>query len=261
MRGSISQQNIFSTNIVIDNKNKLIIKKQVKDLSKILSPRIKYLSQKELNYIFIALNKDKNEYDNLLKKFIIYEINLKSKESSYKHNIKEKKYIKSELDEKLNYLQIKNGENIIQKDILNSQYNELKVNNASINNKFNNLNNQIKSVSDEIKEKDKNIKLLTRQLKTLRDLINNSNYKNFNINIKNYIHEVQKESRNSLNDHSSNDLKTKTFYSNSSKKIIKIEKKNKNIKTKFIDNPNFSHIKVTKRNNSINEFFVTNNKK
>ena len=33
------------------------------------------------------------------------------------------------------------------------------------------------------------------------------------------------------------------------------------IKTKFIDNPNFSHIKVTKRNNSINEFFVTNNKK
>ena len=261
MRGSISQQNIFSTNILVDNKNNLIIKKQVRDLSKVLSPRIKYLSQKELNYLFIALNKDKNEYENILKKFKIYEVNLKLKESTYKHNIKEKRYIKSELDEKLNYLQIKNGENIIQKDLLNSQYNELLINNTSTSNKLNNLNKQIKSVSDEIKEKDKNIKILTTQLKTLRDLINNSNYTNFNTNIKNYIHEIQKESRNSLNEHS-NRIKTKTFYSNSSKKKIKIEKKNnKNTKTNIIDNQNFSQIKVTKRNNSMNEFFFTNNKK
>ena len=227
LRGSISQQNIFSTNILVDNKNHLIIKKQVRDLSKILSPRIKRLTQKELNYLFIALNKDKNEYENLLKKLKIYEVNLKLKESSYKNNIKEKRYIKSELDEKLNYLQIKNGENIIQKDILNSQYNDLVINNASTNNKLNNLNNKIKSVSDEIKEKDKNIKSLTTQLKTLRDLINNSTYKNFNTNIKKYIHEIQKESRNSLNE-TSNKLKTKTFYSNSSKKKIKMKKKKKN---------------------------------
>ena len=246
MKGSLSQQNIFSTNVQIDNKNVLTIKKQIKDNYNPLSMKISYLNEKELNYLFSALNNDKILYEDLLKKLKIYETNLKTKEFSLKQNIKDKIFLKNEISEKINELKSRNGEYLIQKDILTSQINELTINKNTNNNKLNNLTNQINSISDEIKEKDKNIKSLINQLNTIRDLINNANAQNNNIlNIQRYIENV-----------SSNPLKEK-IKKNKNNLSSDLKKYRNNLSDHQI---NF-HIKVTKRNNSINEdFFITDKK-
>ena len=128
-------------------------------------------SEKELKAIFIGLNKNKSKYKQFLRVLNVKSSIKDSIESKHKLDIKQKLNKINELDEQIEFMNIKNGENELDMDFIKKQIHELnKEKNIylKINNK---LNNQIKEKKIINESKDKEINSLGGQLIQLKNFL------------------------------------------------------------------------------------------
>ena len=140
-------------------------------------------TEKELDAISIAFNNDKQKCEYFLKKLSINENYIQSLESKHKFNIKQYLNRLNELDEQIEFLTSKFGEDSARNRVIKSQINEYQVGKISYSQKNNDLKNKIQELVKLITNKEKNIKTLTLQLNNLRkSQKNNSNLKNIEVN-------------------------------------------------------------------------------
>ena len=131
-------------------------------------------TEKELDAISIAFNNDKQKCEYFLKKLSINENYIQSLESKHKFNIKQYLNRLNELDEQIEFLTSKFGEDSARNRVIKSQINEYQVGKISYSQKNNDLKNKIQELVKLITNKEKNIKTLTLQLNNLRKTLKNN---------------------------------------------------------------------------------------
>ncbi len=140
-------------------------------------------TEKELDAISIAFNNDKKKCEYFLKKMSINENYIQSLESKHKFNVKQYLNRLNELDEQIEFLTAKFGEDTARNRVIKSQINEYQVGKLSYSQKNNDLKYKIQELVKLITNKEKNIKSLTLQLNNLRKTQkNNANLKNIEVN-------------------------------------------------------------------------------
>ena len=173
-------------------------------------------TEKELDAISIAFNNDKQKCEYFLKKLSINENYIQSLESKHKFNIKQYLNRLNELDEQIEFLTSKFGEDSARNRVIKSQINEYQVGKISYSQKNNDLKNKIQELVKLITNKEKNIKTLTLQLNNLRKTHkNNLNLENIEVNENNNNkNNNNKNNNNNNNDNNNNNNKYHIFLTN-----------------------------------------------
>ena len=128
-------------------------------------------SEKELKAIFVGLDKNKYKYKKFLKILNIKSSIKDSIESKHKLDIKQRLNKINELDEQIEYMNIKNGENEVDIELIKKQINDLNKEKNIYLKKNNQLNNQIKEKNIINEVKDKEINSLGKQLIQLKNFL------------------------------------------------------------------------------------------
>lgn len=160
------QKNKFPT-------QKHIHKEKEEDLIDIPYNITQIFTEKELKAILVGLDKDKIRYKNILNKFNIQNTFINSLEAKHKIDIKQKLNKINELDEKIEFMNIKaqENENDIEKYV--KDINDLNKEKQLYLVKNNKLNSQINEKKKIVERKDQEINLLGEQLIKLKQLIKN----------------------------------------------------------------------------------------
>ena len=140
-------------------------------------------TEKELDALSIAFNNDKQKCEYFFKKMSINENYIQSLESKHKFNVKQYLNRLNELDEQIEFLTSKFGEDTARNRVIKSQINDYQVGKISYSQKNTDLKNKIQELVKLITNKEKNIKSLTLQLNNLRKAQkNNPNLKSTEVN-------------------------------------------------------------------------------
>lgn len=139
-------------------------------------------NENELKAIFIGLDKNKIKYKNTLKMLNIKSTFIDTLETKHKYELKKKLNIINELDEKITYTNVQNGENEADIELYQKQINELNEEKKLYSIKNNKLNAQIKEKKIINEEKDKEINNLGNQLIQMKQNLKNGEI----ISIKNF---------------------------------------------------------------------------
>ena len=134
-------------------------------------------TEKELKAILIGLDKDKIKYNNLLKKINIDNIYIDTMETRHKLDIKNKLNKINELDERIEFLNMKRNENVAELQFYKKQIEEVAEIKKIYNMKVNKLSNQVEEKKKAVERKNQEIKLLKNQLIKLKKLIKNGDMK------------------------------------------------------------------------------------
>ena len=137
------------------------------DFNEINSP----FTENELQAIFNVFNQNKNQLAIFLRKMEISENYLNSLESRHKFDVKNQLNKINDLDERIEYMNVKNGQSFAKNKIYQVQITEYEKDKKSYENKLNDLNEKINYLQKEIENKEKNVKKLTIQLSNLRNMI------------------------------------------------------------------------------------------
>ena len=130
-------------------------------------------TEKELKAIFIAMGKNKNKYETLLKRFNIQNTYVDSLETKHKLDIKKKLNKINELDEQIEFMNVKKGEYNANIQLFKKQIGEAQEEKKLYNMKINALIVEISKNNKINSRKDKEIKLLGEQLIKIRKYLKN----------------------------------------------------------------------------------------
>ena len=208
-------------------------------------------SEKELDAILIAFNNDKNKCEYYLKKLSINENYIQSLEAKHKFDVKQHLEKLNELDEQIEFLTSKFGEDTAKNRVIKSQINEYQTGKNSYNQKNNDLKKKIIEMTKLIESKEKNIKSLTLQLNNLRK--NNPSLKNIDIN-KLQIYQSNNITINS-NDNTNTNNTNITNNNNNENNNLEVEKNSSNKFNSGKETENeektdvFSDVKMKNENN------------
>ena len=132
---------------------------------------------KELKAILIGLDKNIIKFKNLLRKFNIQNTFADTLEAKHKLELKNKLNKINELDEKIDFLNVKKDEDEADMQSYQKQIDEEIEKKNLYNNKNSKMNNQIKERKKVIKRKKEEIEVLKNQYKKLKKLIKSGDLK------------------------------------------------------------------------------------
>ena len=219
-------------------------------------------TEKELNAMYVALDKNRNKYDSLLKRFNVQNIYVYSLEARHKLDIKQKLDKINQLDEQIEFMSVKKGEynaniQIYKKQIIAAQEEKK------------NFKIKIDAVMEEISKKNKinsrkdnEIKLLQTQLNKFRKYLKSGEFDK--INNEPEIEIKQDEETNDLaesNEDGLGDSTAKTgFYENKENNInnIKVNKDEKNNEENNEENEDNNHDEANEDQEKNNVILVNN---
>ena len=219
-------------------------------------------TEKELNAMYVALDKNRNKYDSLLKRFNVQNIYVDSLEARHKLDIKQKLDKINQLDEQIEFMSVKKGEynaniQIYKKQIIAAQEEKK------------NFKLKIDAVMEEISKKNKinsrkdnEIKLLQAQLNKFRKYLKSGEFDK--INNEPEIEIKQDEETNDLaesNEDGLGDSTAKTgFYENKENNInnIKVNKEEKNNEENNEENEDNNHDEANEDQEKNNVILVNN---
>ena len=219
-------------------------------------------TEKELNAMYVALDKNRNKYDSLLKRFNVQNIYVDSLEARHKLDIKQKLDKINQLDEQIEFMSVKKGEynaniQIYKKQIIAAQEEKK------------NFKIKIDAVMEEISKKNKinsrkdnEIKLLQTQLNKFRKYLKSGEFDK--INNEPEIEIKQDEETNDLaesNEDGLGDSTAKTgFYENKENNInnIKVNKDEKNNEENNEENEDNNHDEANEDQEKNNVILVNN---
>ena len=219
-------------------------------------------TEKELNAMYVALDKNRNKYDSLLKRFNVQNIYVDSLEARHKLDIKQKLDKINQLDEQIEFMSVKKGEynaniQIYKKQIIAAQEEKK------------NFKIKIDAVMEEISKKNKinsrkdnEIKLLQAQLNKFRKYLKSGEFDK--INNEPEIEIKQDEETNDLaesNEDGLGDSTAKTgFYENKENNInnIKVNKDEKNNEENNEENEDNNHDEANEDQEKNNVILVNN---
>ena len=219
-------------------------------------------TEKELNAMYVALDKNRNKYDSLLKRFNVQNIYVDSLEARHKLDIKQKLDKINQLDEQIEFMSVKKGEynaniQIYKKQIIAAQEEKK------------NFKLKIDAVMEEISKKNKinsrkdnEIKLLQAQLTKFRKYLKSGEFDK--INNEPEIEIKQDEETNDLaesNEDGLGDSTAKTgFYENKENNInnIKVNKDEKNNEENNEENEDNNHDEANEDQEKNNVILVNN---
>ena len=239
-------QNQFHTQKRINTENK---EEEYNDIPYDMSD---IFTKKELKAIFFGFDKNKENYQNALKKFKVQSLFIESMEAKHKLSLKHKLNKINELDEQIQNMNIKNDETENNIELYLNQIDELKEENKLYLLKNNKLNIKIDERKKINERKDKEINILSYQLKKLRKLLKTGDFKSIKNEPEVEIQYIEEDETNDLDKnmtkYDKNNMTTqteKTKFEEENEKNIK----NINIKKSKIPNYNSNQKKNNKNNN------------
>ena len=137
----------------------------------------KIFSDKELKAILVGLKNSKSKYKNLLRKFNIQNTYVDSLSTKHKLDIKKKLDRINELDEQIEFLNMKKGETLADVEMYRRQIDQISEIKKIYTLKANELSNKCEEKREILERKNKEIKILSFQLKKLKKLIKNGDMK------------------------------------------------------------------------------------
>jgi hypothetical protein len=137
----------------------------------------KIFSEKELKAILVGLKKSKSKYKNLLRKFNIQNSYIDSLSTKHKLDIKKKLDRINELDEQIEFLNLKKGETLADVEMYRRQIEEISEIKKIYTLKSNELSNKCEEKREILERKNKEIKALSNQLIKLKKLIKSGDMK------------------------------------------------------------------------------------
>jgi len=132
-------------------------------------------TEKELKAMFIALDKNKAKYEALLRRFNVQNIYVDSLETKHKLDIKQKLNKINELDEQIEFMNVKKGEYNANIQLFKRQISEAQEEKKIYKMKINKIIEYISKKNKINLRKDKEIKLLGAQLVKLKKYLKNGN--------------------------------------------------------------------------------------
>ena len=121
-------------------------------------------TEKELKAMLVALDKNKLKYETLLKRFNVQNTYVDSLETKHKLDIKQKLNKINELDEQIEFMNVKKGEYNANIQLFKKQIEEAQEEKKIYNMKINKITNEINQRNQINMRKDKEIKMLGAQL-------------------------------------------------------------------------------------------------
>ena len=137
----------------------------------------KIFSEKELKAILVGLKNSKSKYKNLLRKFNIQNTYIDSLSTKHKLDIKKKLDRINELDEQIEFLNMKKGETLADVEMYRRQIEEISEIKKIYTLKANELSNKCEEKRQILERKNKEIKALSNQLIKLKKLLKNGDMK------------------------------------------------------------------------------------
>jgi len=169
----------------------------------------KIFTEKELKAILVGLNKSKSKYKNLLRKFNIQNTYIDSLSTKHKLDIKKKLDRINELDEQIEFLNMKKGETQADVEMYRRQINEISVIKKIYTLKANELSNKCEEKRQILERKNKEIKALSNQLIKLKKLIKNGDMKAIKNEPEIEVQYLDEEGNNDESKHSKNNIEEK----------------------------------------------------
>ena len=157
---------------------------------------------KELKAILIGVNKNKSEFNNLLRKFNIQNSYADSISTKHKLDIKKKINRINELDEQIEFLSLKRGETEVDVKLYKSQINEVAEIKRIYSMKVNKLNAQVEEKKEVLERKNEEIKILRNQLLKLKKLFKKGDMKSIKNELEIEVQYLDEEEKNNISKHS-----------------------------------------------------------
>ena len=157
---------------------------------------------KELKAMLIGVNKNKSEFNNLLRKFNIQNSYADSLSTKHKLDIKKKINRINELDEQIEFLSLKKGETEVDAKLYKSQINEVAEIKRIYSMKVNKLNAQVEEKKEVLERKNEEIKILRNQLLKLKKLFKKGDMKSIKNELEIEVQYLDEEEKNNISKHS-----------------------------------------------------------
>ena len=206
--GIISDYKKDKKNIVKMEKNdKLILKKDSfneimkEGMINIPSNLIEIFTEKELKAIFIGLNRNKEKYKQLLKKFEVQNTLVDTLETRHKLELKNKLNKINELDEQIEFLNIKKfdieADIQLYKDKISKEMEKRNICYMKVNEIF----NQVEDKKKILDKKKREIKLLKYKLLNLKKLVKNGDIKSIKNDPEIDVEYLEEDEENNIINH------------------------------------------------------------
>ena len=157
---------------------------------------------KELKAILIGVNKNKSEFNNLLRKFNIQNSYADSISTKHKLDIKKKINRINELGEQIEFLSLKRGKTEVDAKLYKSQINEVAEIKRIYSMKVNKLNAQVEEKKEVLERKNEEIKILRNKLLKLKKLFKKGDMKSIKNEPEIEVHYLDDEEKNNISKHS-----------------------------------------------------------
>ena len=203
--GIINDNKNDKKNIVKMEKNDgLVVKKDSfneimkEGMINIPSNLIEIFTEKELKAIFIGLNRNKEKYKQLLKKFEVQNTLVDTLETRHKLELKNKLNKINELDEQIEFLNIKKfdieADIQLYKDKISKEMEKRNICYMKVNEIF----NQVEDKKKILDKKKREIKLLKYKLLNLKNLVKNGDIKSIKKDPEIYVEYLEKDEENNI---------------------------------------------------------------
>ena len=159
------------------SRKKIDLKKDEEEIIDIPYQISENFSEKELKAIFIGLDKNNSKFKNLLKEFTIQKKTVSILETKHKLDIKEKLNKINDIDEQVEYLNMKKRENDVDIELYQNLINKFNEKKKLYSYQIDELNHQIKEKMKINERKEKEINSLGEQLIKLKQIIKSGDYK------------------------------------------------------------------------------------
>ena len=156
---------------------KIDLKKDEEEIIDIPYQISENFNEKELKAIFIGLDKNNSKFKNLLKEFTIQKKTVSILETKHKLDIKEKLNKINDIDEQVEYLNMKKRENDVYIELYQNLINKFNEKKKLYSYQIDELNHQIKEKMKINERKEKEINSLGEQLIKLKQIIKSGDYK------------------------------------------------------------------------------------
>ena len=222
-------------------------------------PRIgEIFTDKELNAMFNALDKNRAKYDALLKRFNVQNIYVDSLEARHKLDIKQKLDKINELDEQIEFMNIKKGEYNANIQIYKKQISAAQKEKKNYKMKIDSVLEEISRKNKINSRKDNEIRLLQAQLTKFKKYLKNGEFDKIHnepeIEIKGDEDDTELEGSNDVKDSTA-----KTgFYENKENNMNNVKVKNNNNDTNEEQEENDEYNSKDEEQDNGKEIFVSN---
>ena len=184
----------------------------------------KIFSEKELNAILVGLKMSKSKYKNLLRKFNIQNSYIDSLSTKHKLDIKKKLDRINELDEQIEFLNMKRGETQADMEMYRRQIEQISEIKKIYTLKTNELCNKCEEKREILERKNKEIKTLSNQLIKLKKFIKSGDMKAIKNEPEIEVQYLDEEENNEESKQSKNNIEEKKEGEGEIKKEVKRER-------------------------------------